>query len=174
MIGTALVDKLAQEDDQVIWESWDPASERWNQHQKSLHASFLHEWEEMNLQLEKEGSACVLCSAWPALCDLTIRAPSGVGRYASNMTKYATVFISLWPQCERYNNRIYAAGAEPQLHSYKRRKSSKSFTYGEVEHARRFTSEWSQTCFDLNWIRAIHNAKECFFIWTFITSNTLE
>ena len=57
---------------------------------------------------------------------------------------------------------------------YERRKSSKSSTCGEVEHARRFTSEWSQTCFDLNWIRAIHNAKECFFIWTFITSNTLE
>ena len=50
-------------------------------------------------------------------------------------------------QCERYNNRIYAAGAEPQLHSYKRRKNSKSFTCGEVEHARRFTNEWSQTCF---------------------------
>ena len=166
MIGTALVDKLAQEDDQVIW---DPALVKWTPHEKTL-----HECPELTLQARKVGSACVLCSAWPALCDLTIRAPSGVGRYASNMTKYATVFISLWPQCERYNNRIYAAGAEPQLHSYKRRKSSKSFTCGEVEHARRFTSAWSQTCFDLNWIRATHNAKEYFFIQTFITSNTLE
>ena len=166
MIGTALVDKLAQEDDQVIW---DHVSMKWTPHEKTL-----HECPGLTLQAMKVGSACVLCSAWPALCDLIIRAPSGVGRYASNMTKYATVLISLWPQCERYNNIIYATGSEPQLHSYKRRKSSKSFTCGEVEYARRFTSAWSQTCFDLNWILAIHNAKECFFIWTFITSNTLE
>ena len=36
--------------------------------------------------------------------------------------------LSLYPQRERYNTRICAAGAEPQLHSYKRRMSSKSFT----------------------------------------------
>ena len=169
MIGTAHVDKLAQEDDQVIW---DHASVKWTHHEKTL-----HECPELTLQAMKVGSACVLCSAWPALCDLTIRAPSGVGRYASNMTKYATVLISLWPQCERYNNRIYAAGAEPQLHRCKKTKKK------ELE---KFHMRWSRTCktfhkrvisnmfFDLNWIRATHNAKEYFFIQTFITSNTLE
>ena len=165
MIGTAPVDKFAQEDDQVIW---DPALVKWTPHEKTL-----HECPGLTLQAMKVGSACVLCSAWPALCDLTIRAPGGVGRYASNMTKYATVFISLWPQCERYINRIYAAGAEPQW-------------LRETQELEKFHMRWSRTCktfhkrvtsnmfFDLNWIRATHNAKEYFFIQTFITSNTMQ
>ena len=50
----------------------------------------------------------------------------------NNFSKYATMLISLLPRSERYNNRIHAAGAEPQLHSCKRSKSSKSFLKGLV------------------------------------------
>ena len=100
MIGTALVDKLAQEDDQVIW---DPALVKWTPHEKTL-----HECPELTLQARKKGPACGLCSAYSASCDWIVRAPGGVGCYP---LQNATVLTPM-----------YASGAEPQLHRCKKTK----------------------------------------------------
>ena len=157
MIGTAHVDKLAQEDDQVIW---DHASKKWTHHEKTL-----HECPELTLQAMKAGSACGLCSAYSGSCDWIVRAPGGVG---CSPLQNATVLTPM-----------YASGAEPQLHRCKKTKKKELELI--VHSLRRIKTcktihkrVTSNMFFDLNWIRATHNAKEYFFIQTFITSNTMQ
>ena len=73
---------------------------------------------------------------WAAMSESTIRAQVGNSSSLSSCDEEKEMATELTT-----SNTLYAAGAEPQLHSCTTDKSSKSFTCGELKHARSFTSE---------------------------------